>query len=81
MKEEAAIMITNRSMPSAVIPELPYPDVREAVEWLCRTFGFRERLRIGNQRAQLSLGEGSLVVIQRSSRLWRIPAVIAGHSP
>jgi uncharacterized glyoxalase superfamily protein PhnB len=60
-------MNTNRSMPSGVIiPELPYPDVREAVDWLCRTFGFRERLRIGNHRAQLSFGEGSLVVTQRS---------------
>lgn len=56
----------NRSMPpSVIIPELPYPDVREAVDWLCRTFGFKERLRIGNHRAQLSCGEGSLVVTQR----------------
>jgi uncharacterized glyoxalase superfamily protein PhnB len=51
---------------SAIIPELPYPDVREAADWLCRTFGFKERLRIGNHRAQLSFGEGSLVVTQRS---------------
>jgi hypothetical protein len=56
-------MNTNRSMPSSLmIPELPYPDVREAVDWLCRTFGFRKRLQIGNHRAQLSFGEGSLVV-------------------
>lgn len=61
-------MITNRSMPPAVIiPELPYPDVREAVDWLCRTFGFTERLRIGGHRAQLSFGEGCLVVTQRSN--------------
>lgn len=60
-------MTRNRSMPSAVIiPELPYPDVREAVEWLCRMFGFTERLRIGNHRAQLSYGEGSLVATQKS---------------
>jgi uncharacterized glyoxalase superfamily protein PhnB len=50
--------------PAVIIPELPYPEVREAVEWLCRTFGFTERLRIGNHRAQLSFGEGSLVVTQ-----------------
>lgn len=56
----------NRSMPpSVIIPELSYLDVREAVDWLCRTFGFKERLRIGNHRAQLSFGEGSLVVTQR----------------
>lgn len=63
-------MTRNRSMPaSVIIPELPYPDVREAVAWLCRTFGFTERLRIGNHRAQLSFGEGSLVVTQKSANL------------
>jgi uncharacterized glyoxalase superfamily protein PhnB len=50
--------------PAVIIPELPYPDVRQATDWLCRTFGFTERLRIGNHRAQLSFGEGSLVVTQ-----------------
>jgi uncharacterized glyoxalase superfamily protein PhnB len=60
-------MTINRSMPSSVIiPELPYPDVREAVDWLCHTFGFVERLRIGNHRAQLSLGGGSIVVTQQN---------------
>jgi len=33
---------------------LTYPDVREAVAWLCSTFGFEERLRIGDaHRSQL----------------------------
>lgn len=33
-------MINNRSMPPAlIIPELPYPDVRQAADWLCQTFG------------------------------------------
>ena len=54
----------NRSMPpAAIIPELPYRNVREAVDWLCRVLGFTERLRIGEHRAQLQFGEGSLVVI------------------
>jgi uncharacterized glyoxalase superfamily protein PhnB len=58
-------MITNRSMPtSLIIPELPYPDVRAAVDWLCRSFGFKERLQIGNHRAQLTFGEGAIVLIQ-----------------
>jgi uncharacterized glyoxalase superfamily protein PhnB len=53
----------NRSMPpGVVIPELAYPDVRAAVDWLCRSFGFVERLRIGNHRAQLAFGEGSMIV-------------------
>lgn len=56
----------NRSMPSStIIPELAYPDVREAVEWLCRCFGFAERLRIGDHRAQLSFGDGAVIVVAR----------------
>lgn len=58
-------MKSNRSMPPGVIvPELPYPDVREAANWLCRSFGFTERLRIGAHRAQLTFGVGSVVVTQ-----------------
>jgi uncharacterized glyoxalase superfamily protein PhnB len=53
----------NRSMPpGVVIPVLSYPDVHEAAAWLCRAYGFVERLRIGDHRVQLSFGEGSLVV-------------------
>jgi uncharacterized glyoxalase superfamily protein PhnB len=56
----------NRSMPpSIVIPELAYPDVHEAVDWLCRSFGFVERLRIGDHRAQLLFGEGSIIVTEQ----------------
>lgn len=56
---------SNRSVPEAtVIPTLAYPDVAEATEWLCRAFGFRVRLRIGDHRAQLVLGDGALIVTQ-----------------
>jgi len=56
-------MPVNRSMPSCtVIPVLSYPDVRAAVTWLCHAFGFVERLRIGDHRAQLSFGDGAVVV-------------------
>jgi len=50
----------NRSVPRAtVIPVLVYPDVRAAVEWLGRAFGFSERVQIGeDHRAQLSVGDG-----------------------
>jgi uncharacterized glyoxalase superfamily protein PhnB len=48
---------------SVVIPVLAYPDVRAAVEWLCRSFGFMERLRIADHRSQLSFGAGSVVVV------------------
>jgi uncharacterized glyoxalase superfamily protein PhnB len=55
----------NRSLPSAtVIPVLIYPDVREAVEWLTVAFGFRERIRIGeNHRSQLNVGDGGAVIV------------------
>jgi uncharacterized glyoxalase superfamily protein PhnB len=59
-------MRPNRSIPAAtIIPELAYPDVAEAVGWLCEVFGFRERLRIANHRAQLAMGDGAIVVIER----------------
>jgi len=58
-------MTVNRSMPGSIVtPVLHYPDVRAAVEWLCDIFGFRERLRIGNHRSQLEIGNASIVVAQ-----------------
>ena len=54
----------NRSMaPGGVLPELGYADVAAAVAWLCSTFGFTERLRIGNHRVQLRAGSGSVIVV------------------
>lgn len=55
---------SNRSVPqSTVVPVLIYPDVRAAVDWLSGAFGFVERVRIGeDHRAQLSFGEGALIV-------------------
>ena len=58
-------MIANRSSPAAtVIPVLPYVDVLEAAEWLCRAFGFKERLRIGAHRVQLVFGDGAVIVTE-----------------
>ncbi|HEX3455623.1 MAG TPA: VOC family protein [Gaiellaceae bacterium] len=58
-------MKPNRSIPSAtVIPVLIYPDVREAVAWLTAAFGFRERIKIGDDhRSQMSVGDGGAVII------------------
>jgi uncharacterized glyoxalase superfamily protein PhnB len=50
-----------------VIPVLGYVDVAEACEWLCTAVGFRERLRIGDHRAQLVYGDGAVVVTQRAT--------------
>ncbi|HMF65685.1 MAG TPA: VOC family protein [Edaphobacter sp.] len=47
---------------STVIPVLAYPDVHAAVDWLCGTFGFTLRLRIGSHRAQLKVGDGAVVI-------------------
>ncbi|MEW9624271.1 VOC family protein [Rhodanobacter geophilus] len=55
-------MRSNRSIPNAtIIPVLGYADVREAADWLCKAFGFRQRLRIGDHRIQLVYGDGAMV--------------------
>jgi uncharacterized glyoxalase superfamily protein PhnB len=76
---------TNRSVPEAtVIPELPYPDVREAAEWLSRAFGFEERLQIGDQRAQLVYEQGAVIAVQGdapgSTLLVRVEDAEAHHA-
>ena len=61
-------MIANRSVPScSIIPELAYEDVRQAVDWLCEVFGFKERLRIGDHRSQLVLGNGAVIIVKRNN--------------
>jgi uncharacterized glyoxalase superfamily protein PhnB len=58
-------MLSNRTMPTGVLmPELVYEDVGEACDWLCRVFGFTERWRAGNHRAQLAAGDCALVVME-----------------
>ncbi|HEV7775969.1 MAG TPA: VOC family protein [Luteibacter sp.] len=73
---------TNRSMPpGTIIPELAYADVRVATLWLCRAFGFVERLRIGDHRAQLSFGEGSVVIMRtHTARDAPLDAAGFGHA-
>jgi len=50
---------------STVIPVLGYADVGAAVAWLCDTFGFSVRIRIGKHRTLLNAGDGAVVVTQR----------------
>jgi uncharacterized glyoxalase superfamily protein PhnB len=54
----------NRSIPAAaVVPVLIYPDVRAAVAWLTDAFGFRERVRIGeDHRSQMQVGDGAVII-------------------
>lgn len=59
----------NQSVPdAAVIPVLAYPDVREAVDWLVRVFGFSERLQIADHRAQMTIGPGAMIVAEYIDR-------------
>jgi len=59
-------MRPNRSMPRCtVIPQLAYPDVVEAAAWLCDVFGFSVRIRMGDHRAQLNVGDGAIVLTKR----------------
>jgi len=56
-------MQSNRSIPRAtVIPVLSYPDVHQAAAWLCAAFGFSVRLRIGDHRVQLNVGDGAVTL-------------------
>lgn len=61
-------MIVNRSAPKAtVVPILVYEDVERAVDWLCGSFGFTERLRVGRPgdtvtHAQLSIADGAVML-------------------
>ena len=61
-------MVSNRSAPTAtVVPVLIYDDVGEAINWLCRAFGFTERLRHAGRdgtvsHAQLAIAEGAIML-------------------
>ncbi|MBS4202200.1 VOC family protein [Bacillus sp. FJAT-49732] len=62
-KEMFRPAMANRSLQSCtVIPVLIYDDVADAIEWLCRTFGFTERLRAGKHHAQLTIGDGAIML-------------------
>ena len=59
-------MLVNRSVPKCtVIPELAYADVGEAAAWLSKVFGFTVRIRIGNHRIQMNVGDGAIVLTER----------------
>ena len=58
-------MRINRSIPAAtVVPTLAVHDVVAATDWLCATFGFEVRLRIGEHRAQLAFGDGAVILTE-----------------
>ena len=54
-------------------PVLVYADVRGAVEWLERAFGFEERVRIGEaHRSQMQVGEDGAIVVTDSTAVVKI---------
>ncbi|HEY3138036.1 MAG TPA: VOC family protein [Blastocatellia bacterium] len=72
-------MTTNRSAPTAtIVPVLVYEDVGQAIDWLCRVFGFTERLRFERDgvisHAQLAVAEGA-IMLGRQGGPYRAPRV------
>ena len=64
----AGAPVENRTMPAAtVIPELAYPDIAAAIDWLTGAFGFVERWRVGEHRAQMAYGHGAIVLADRDT--------------
>lgn len=54
----------NRSMPDAtLVPTRSYPDLDAAVSWLTEALGCAERLRVPEERIQLTIGNGALVAV------------------
>ena len=77
-KSMKSTQIVNRSAPGATVaPLLIYEDVAKAIDWLCDTFGFTERLRAAGpdgklNHAQLAIAEGS-VILGRQGGEFRVP--------
>ena len=64
-------MKANRSISDCtVVPELPYPDVEAAADWLERAFGFRKRLVVAGHRIQMDVdGAGAIVVVHGHGKM------------
>lgn len=61
------MVITANSAKATIIPVLRYRDAPNAIEWLCRTFGFEKHLVVPNDdgtvaHAQLNLGNGMIML-------------------
>jgi len=70
MEEGSEPIINNRSMPpSSIIPVLTCRDFEATINWLCEMFGFRERWRVGDHRAQLTFGGSTIVVAKQAKDL------------
>jgi PhnB protein len=75
-------MLLNRSAPHArVVPVLTVGDVRAAVDWYGRAWGFVEHVRIGEgHRAQLGLpGDGAEIIVAEVRPGRRTPTADRSH--
>ena len=72
---------------ATVIPGLRYRNASQAIEWLCRAFGFQRHLVVPGEgdtiaHAQLSLGNGMIMLgsarDDEFGRLQRTPAALRG---
>jgi uncharacterized glyoxalase superfamily protein PhnB len=67
--------ITNRTMPACtILPVLTYTDLEQSIAWLSKTFGFTERWRVGNHRAQLAYDDGVIVLTAKHNAGTHSPA-------
>ncbi|GGA63227.1 glyoxalase [Edaphobacter acidisoli] len=67
-------MLNNKSIQRAtVIPVLAYSNVHQAAAWLSAAFGFTVRLRIGDHRVQLNVGDGALTVRELRANEFNAP--------
>jgi uncharacterized glyoxalase superfamily protein PhnB len=65
-------MLISRTTGSAsVVPELVYPDVEQAVDWLCATFGCTEVWRAGGHRARIAFGDGVVIIADADAEYGR----------
>ena len=78
--------VTKRT-PSDIYPSLTYENAPEAIEWLCRAFGFTKRLVVPGpdnrvEHSELSLGTGVVMVSSPKPDDRRVsPKALSGAAP
>jgi uncharacterized glyoxalase superfamily protein PhnB len=80
--DKEAAMSDGRHFPT-VTPYLLYEDTGAAIDWLCRAFGFRERLRFTDDdgmvtHAELEVGADGLVMVGHPGPTYRSPERLGG---
>jgi uncharacterized glyoxalase superfamily protein PhnB len=83
--QQAALMPNTHSVGGTIAPTLRYRDVRAAIDWLCKAFGFERRrvLTAANgaiHYAELRFGDGTIMLgpVQESDTLMAQPEDVGG---